>query len=1221
MKNEFDMGVVRHCTTFRRRGRAFVTTALYLAGFLALLGAASVAFAQTIWFVDGNNDHDPSEDGSAAHPFNTIQEGVDAALDGDTVLVAEGVYRGTGNKRITMLGKRVTLTSASGPAGCTIDCEHDGRGFDLSHGETAFTSISGFTIVNGRAEHGGGVRLLASSPTISNCVIRGNHATDTGGGVYADWSSVSLRDCLIVGNTASNAGGGASGVVLAGCTILSNAAMNGGGLYNVLASNCLIGANAAADFGGGVNLGTLRNCTVIDNTANNGGGVCDASIWAGLISGNSANYGGGVSYGTLADCTIESNTALHGGGLYNSAASNCIIAANRVHDLSGFGGGANHGVLRNCLVIGNHANNGGGTADGLIQDCQILSNTAAWGGGSAFSTLSNCTLTGNSARDGGGGSAYGVAWNCVIFDNRASSGGGTCNGLFVNCLILSNHAGWGGGSVFSALSNCTLTGNSATGDGGGSAYGSLHDCALRENEASTGGGSAYDALTNCILAANTASVGGGAYHGELNRCSLLGNTAWSQGGGVFGGTLRNCVLMDNESTDDGGGAHSASLGNCTLSSNRSTHDGGGVYSCSLSNCIVFYNDAGDGANHYNAASTHSCTTPDPGGTGNITEEPAFIDYARGNLRLLSNSPCINTGTNQDWMLGAKDMDGNRRVVGRFVDMGAYEFQGTSIFYVAQGNPGALAPYASWASAAARIQDAVDEATDGDIVLVSNGLYAVGVRLSPGGVLSNRLVATNAIMIRSVNGPSVTTIEGSPDPLTGGNGTNAVRCVYLAGHASLAGFTLANGATHSTGSYYGSASCGGAILCESADNLISNCALVGNSAQYGGGAYRGTLVNCVLASNAALIGGGACDSDAIACMVEGNTASYWAGGLYSERIGLIEGCTVKDNHSGNMGGGVQAASSLVKNCAIINNAADDGGGGVAFSSIRDCIVVSNTAIRGGGASWSSLLNCALTDNAAERGGGTFNSSVESCTVVGNRAVHFGGGAAFGSIRNSILIDNTATDGIDNFRDVSMSFCCTTPDPGGAGNITNAPDFVDKEGGDLRLRSTSPCVNAGTNQDWMAGDTDLDGHPRIFGGGRVDMGAYEYPASVSVIPTNWLAQHGLPIDGSDDFGDEDGDAAKNWQEWRCGTDPLNPLSVFVLEDLSTGSGSPMLTWRTVYGRGYWVQKTTDLTLGSWSNLLAFPVFELDEFPEGMESVIDFSASSGAGVQYRVLLEDAP
>ncbi|MBN2506366.1 MAG: right-handed parallel beta-helix repeat-containing protein [Verrucomicrobia bacterium] len=255
----------------------------------------------------------------------------------------------------------------------------------------------------------------------------------------------------------------------------------------------------------------------------------------------------------------------------------------------------------------------------------------------------------------------------------------------------------------------------------------VSNCVIIANSAVYGGGAFQGTLDNCTLTANSARNGGGVYGGyalgeffaTLNNCTLTGNTASEWGGGAWNGTLNNCVLTGNSASLWGGGALGdfghILLNNCTLTSN-SANSGGGVEvgdygEAWLNNCIIYHNTAGEGANYsryFWGAFDYCCTTPLPVAepeqgafVGNITNAPLFVDEAGGNLRLQSNSPCINGGNNA-YAPGTVDMDGQSRIVSGTVDVGAYEFQG----------PGSMISYA-WLQHYGLPTDGSADATDPD----------------------------------------------------------------------------------------------------------------------------------------------------------------------------------------------------------------------------------------------------------------------------------------------------------------------------------------------------------------------------------------------------------------------------------------------------------------------------------------------------------------------------
>jgi hypothetical protein len=216
----------------------------------------------------------------------------------------------------------------------------------------------------------------------------------------------------------------------------------------------------------------------------------------------------------------------------------------------------------------------------------------------------------------------------------------------------------------------------------------------------------------------------------------------------------------------------------------------------------------------------------------------------------------------------------------------------------------------------------------------------------------------------------------------------------------------------------------------------------------------------------------------------------------------------------------------------------------------------------------------------------------------------------TLNNCIVYFNTATNGQNYDQYSQLSYCCTTPQPTyGFGNITNAPLFVDMAASNLRLQPTSPCINAGNNLSAPVGP-DLDGNPRIVGG-TVDIGACEFQNPDSVISYAWLQQFGLLTDGSVEYTDPVQDGMNNWQEWRCGTNPTNASSALLLLPAIVTSTNVTVSWQSVAGVSYFVERSTELA----SPLSFVPLAAGIAGQSGVTMYTDTNLAGFASVLYRV------
>ncbi|HEX7344367.1 MAG TPA: right-handed parallel beta-helix repeat-containing protein [bacterium] len=579
-------------------------------GTIALLFLSVAAYGATL--------HVPSQ-------YPTIQSGINAAVDGDTVLVADGAYTGTGNKNLDFLGKAILVTSENGAETCIIDCQYDGRGFYFHSGEDSTSVLSGFTITHGNVDdQGGGIYCINSSPVISRNAIIANRAYYGGGICCESCFGPTIAHNLISSNSADGIGGGVyclnvSGIAITNNTINQNDAFGiGGGIFcesssPLISDNTINGNSVNALSGGGIYCDSCSSAMIIGN----------------MIVGNGCmGSGGGIYCSAISDLDISANTinangaGSEGGGIYCSS-SNASISGNLITLNTSWGSGAgvhcsgnpiaqiSENVVSGNTIPEDGSGNGGGICC-INSNAQIISNMVNGNsisgemgtryGGGIYCTGANSNIMGN-----------------TISDNVLSSTSG-------------DNAQCYGGGIYCSGSSATIMGNT-----------------INRNEASASG----------YLAG---SLGGGIYFAGANS-TIQGNTVYGNsaqgyfglGGGIYCSQSSPAIINNTIS------------GNSTLGSG---YTGGGLY-CSNSNplvvnCVFWGNAPGQitiGGSS-NPQVTYSDVQNGYTGTGNINTNPLFVNVTLGDYRLLWDSPCIDTGDPNPIY---NDPDGTR------ADMGAWYY--------------------------------------------------------------------------------------------------------------------------------------------------------------------------------------------------------------------------------------------------------------------------------------------------------------------------------------------------------------------------------------------------------------------------------------------------------------------------------------------------------------------------------------------------------------------
>ncbi|MEW6746345.1 MAG: right-handed parallel beta-helix repeat-containing protein [Planctomycetota bacterium] len=365
------------------------------------------------------------------------------------------------------------------------------------------------------------------------------------------------------------------------------------------------------------------------------------------------------------DVTVHGNTVVIRPGIYRGSLNRNIDTRGRSITVVGECGPES--TIIDCEADGHgfflHSSEGPGTE---IAGLSVSNSLATWGGAihldGASPTIRACVLRANTAGVGAGlyctGHANPTIQNCDITDN---------------IVYTSDHYISGGGGIFldegagATVVACNFLRNSVRYMGQGGNGGAMYLYRCRQGVV----------IQNCVFSQNSADHGGGL--------SIYGRAP----------TLANCVFVANEA-HWGGAVNSNCPGitfqNVTMVANEARYWGGGLYCYrqSLANgCILANNTADVGSNIY-VAGTDSALEVSYGdvvggdatvggdgtlvwGPGNIDEDPRFEDLPGGDIHLRLGSPCINTG-DPGFVPGPdeRDIDGDPRLIGHRVDMGADE---------------------------------------------------------------------------------------------------------------------------------------------------------------------------------------------------------------------------------------------------------------------------------------------------------------------------------------------------------------------------------------------------------------------------------------------------------------------------------------------------------------------------------------------------------------------
>lgn len=549
--------------------------------------------------------------------YSTIQQGINAATNNDTVLVQPGTYLESINyngKNITVASLMLTTQDTSYISQTIIDGNQSGNSIVMfENGESNNALLSGFTITNGYSSTSGGAIacIYTCSPRLENLIITGNTSQYNGGAIICGGNAnPSFENVFITNNSAGGDGGGIycfnySSPDLVNVTIIANNSYHGGGIC------CLQNCSP-----------NLNNVIIADNSANQGGGIFCAF---------NSNL-------NLLNTTIAVNSSTEGGGIACHQSDLVLDHASFSGNISGKGG---------ALFIVN--------SDILCSYCEFNNNDANITGGAISYT-----------RDGDASKDYNIIFShCNFEDNSAEQSAGAVK-IFA---IGGNEKNTDIVITDSYFKNNLANNRSCLHIGGENVTFNVNNTEFSYNEAITYvagasiSNSSIGTFNNCLFYSNNASIGG-----EYNSGGV---SVWSDALVDF----INCTFAENSAaygsalTVGGGGI--ANVVNCIIWGNlngqialETYNDLGGILSIDYSN--IQY-----GVELIDISPLSILNW----GDSNIDQDPLFFETGVHYCQINDDSPCINAANPDTTSMNLPEFDlaGEIRIFNDTVDIGAYEW--------------------------------------------------------------------------------------------------------------------------------------------------------------------------------------------------------------------------------------------------------------------------------------------------------------------------------------------------------------------------------------------------------------------------------------------------------------------------------------------------------------------------------------------------------------------